>query len=342
MIKIDKGHIILESRPGVEFENEGVFNPGCIEKDGLIHMFYRASRKGNFTILGFSTLGYCQIKDQQIINRSEKPFMVPEHQYECQGIEDPRITYLDGIYYLLYTAFDSQNALVAYATSNDLKTFTKKGLITPQITYDEAEDIFRNSGIIKKYNYYENIFKKTRGSGVKLWDKDAMLFPRKINGQFALLHRILPGMQICYFDNFDQLTENFWRQYLKNLNDFVVLNPQYPFENAYIGGGCVPIETNVGWLLINHSVEDTNEGRIYHASAALLDKNNPQKIIGRLPYPLFSPETNWEKQGVIDNVVFPTATVVKDDLLTIYYGAADTRIGVRTLSLSQLIKELTK
>lgn len=336
MIKMSQSRIFLESRAGVEFENQGVLNPACVEKNGIVHMFYRAVRTGNF-----STIGYCQIKDDKVIYRADKPLLVPEYAYERQGLEDPRITLIDGKYYLLYTAYDSQNALVAYATGNDLKTFTKKGLITPQITYDEAEDIFRNSGIRTRYTFFEKYFRLTRGNAVYLWEKDAMLFPRKINGHFALLHRILPGIQICYFDDFDQLTQDFWRRYLARLNDYVVMDPEYPFENAYIGSGSVPIETEFGWLLIYHAVENTDKGRTYHAGIALLDKNNPQKVISRLPRSLFSPETDWEKQGIVNNVVFPTGVSIKNNLLSIYYGAADTRIGVRSFSLSKLLKELS-
>jgi len=336
MIDISESSIVLENNPEVDFENEGVLNPACVEKDGVINIFYRAVRKGNF-----SSIGSCQIKNNKVINRSIKPILEPEYKYENHGIEDPRITYMDGKYYMFYTAYDGQNALVAWATSTDLKTFTKKGLITPQITYDEAEDIFKNTGMIDKYKYFEKEYKQIRGKGVYLWEKDTMLFPKKINGKYAILHRILPGIQICYFDDFDQLTQNFWREYLKNLNDFVVMDPKFPFENTYIGGGAVPIETEKGWLLIYHSVEESiDRGPIYHACAALLDKKNPKKVIGRLPYPLFSPETDWEKHGVVDNVVFPTGTVVKGNLISIYYGAADKRIGVKKINLPQLLKEL--
>ncbi|MDD2482764.1 MAG: pesticidal protein Cry7Aa [Candidatus Shapirobacteria bacterium] len=337
MIRMDKGNVILENRPEIGFENEGVLNPACIEKDGLTHLFYRAVRKGNF-----SSIGYCQLKNNQVVNRSDSPFMIPEYHYESHGIEDPRITYIDGKYYMFYTAFDGQNALVAYAISNDLKTFVKKGLITPQISYDEAEDIFRDSGILNKYIYFEKTFKQNKGDNVLLWEKDTILFPKKINGRYAILHRILPGIQICYFDDFDQLTQDFWRKYLKNLNDFVILDPKYDFEDSYIGGGAVPIETEKGWLLIYHSVqENITEGKIYHACAALLDINDPQKVIGRLKHPLFSPKYDWEKQGIVNNVVFPTGAIVKNDVLFIYYGAADTRIGVKTISLSELLKELS-
>lgn len=336
MINVSKGKIVLESRKDFEFEDEGVLNPACVDKNGTTHMFYRAVRKGNF-----STIGYCQIKNGKIIYRSDKPVLAPEYRYESHGLEDPRVTFLDGRYYMLYTAYDGKNAVVAYAVSSDLVNWEKKGLISPQISYDEAEDIFRNSGVGEKYICFEKIFRRDRSDSVHLWEKDAMLFPKKIKGKYALIHRVLPGIQVCYFDNFEQLNQGFWRNYLKDLNSFLILNPEYAHENAYIGGGCVPIETERGWVLIYHSVEtDIKKGQVYHASVALLDKEDPTKIIKSLPYPLFSPENEWEKDGVVNNVVFPTGTSLDGDELSIFYGAADSRIGVRKVSLSELLKEL--
>jgi predicted GH43/DUF377 family glycosyl hydrolase len=99
-----------------------------------------------------------------------------------------------------------------------------------------------------------------------------------------------------------------------------------------------PIETSDGWLIIYHGVEDTPEGYTYHACAALLDLNDSTKEIGRLKYPLFSPELNWENQGLVNNVVFPSATVLRGSTLFIYYGAADKCIGVASVSLKELMK----
>jgi beta-1,2-mannobiose phosphorylase / 1,2-beta-oligomannan phosphorylase len=335
MIKISKGKIVLESRTYLEFENEGVLNPTCVEKDGIVHMFYRATSKGKI-----STIGYCQIKNDKVIFRADKPILVPEYRYEKQGLEDPRITFLDGKYYMLYTAYDGQNAVIAYAVSNDLKQWVKKGLMSPQMTYDEAEDIFQNSGVKQRYTFFEKLFRYERSDKVKLWEKDAMLFPKKINGKYALIHRILPGIQICYFEDFDDLTVSFWKNYLKNLNNHVILNPKFDFEKAYIGAGCVPIETDDGWLMIYHGVKIDDGVKTYSVSAALLDKYNPQKVIGRLNYPLFYPKEKWEIEGIVNNVVFPTGTYVKNDDLFIYYGAADDVIGVRKLSISNLLEEL--
>ena len=120
------------------------------------------------------------------------------------------------------------------------------------------------------------------------------------------------------------------------------MDPFYDFEVNYIGAGCAPIETKEGWLLIYHGVCETNIGKTYHAAAALLDLKDPSKVIGRLPYPLFSPSQKWELKGVVNHVVFPTGTALFDDDLHIYYGAADKHIAVARLSLKQLLNELKK
>lgn len=103
---------------------------------------------------------------------------------------------------------------------------------------------------------------------------------KKFDHKFILLHRILPGIQLVCFNNFSELTDDRWRDYFKNLSDFIVLDPLYMFESRNIGGGCPPIETKDGWLIIYHAVEDTPLGRVYHASAALLDLRNPLKVLG--------------------------------------------------------------
>lgn len=334
MITVKDEGIILE-KTNLEFENKAVLNPACIQVDDITHMFYRAINQHDI-----SSIGYCQLKNSKVVKRLKEPVLFPEYDYEKEGVEDPRITLLEGTYYLFYTAHDGKNALIAYATSKDLVHFTKQGLISPKISYDEAEDIFRGSGIRERYTMFEMLFKQREGRDVLLFEKDASLFPRKFGSKFALLHRILPGIQIIYFDNFSELTEDRWRDYFKNLGDFIVLDPLFWFESRNVGGGCPPIETKDGWLIIYHTVEDTPLGKIYHAAAALLDLNNPLKVLGRLKEPLFSPKASWEKIGVVGNVVFPTGAVVRDKRLYIYYGAADKTIGAKSLFLSELLDEL--
>src|SRR3989344_5409987 len=165
MITIKNEGIILE-KTNLEFENRGVLNPACIQKDGITHMFYRASNQH-----GVSSLGYCQLINNKVVKRLTKPVLFPEYDYETKGVEDPRITFLDGTYYLFYTAYDGKNALIAYATSQDLITFTKHGLISPKISYDKAEDIFRRSQVRERYRLFEMLYKEKKGKNVLLYEK---------------------------------------------------------------------------------------------------------------------------------------------------------------------------
>jgi predicted GH43/DUF377 family glycosyl hydrolase len=109
---------------------------------------------------------------------------------------------------------------------------------------------------------------------------------------------------------------------------------------SYVGGGCPPIETEAGWLIIYHGVHDTINGYVYSACAALFDLVNPQLELARLPYPLFFPEKTWELKGEVNNVCFPTGSVLIEDKLFIYYGAADERIAVASVSLAELLTAL--
>jgi predicted GH43/DUF377 family glycosyl hydrolase len=174
-----------------------------------------------------------------------------------------------------------------------------------------------------------------------LWDKNVMFFPKRINGKLTFLHRLRPGIQLVSVKNLNELTKEFWKQYFQKFDEHIVLDPLYNHESCYIGSGCPPIETKHGWLLIYHGVERTEEGKfIYSACAALLDLNNPVKEIARLPYALFSPEYDWELNGEVNNVVFPTGTAVFGNTLFIYYGAADSLIACASVSLPDLVTEL--
>lgn len=175
-----------------------------------------------------------------------------------------------------------------------------------------------------------------------LWDKDVIFFPRRIAGKLVFLHRIRPGIQIVSVNNMHELTHEYWDEYILNMHNHIVLDPIYSHESSYIGGGCPPIETENGWLMIYHGVSDSENGLVYCACAALLDLNNPSKELARLPYPLFVPEYNWELNGDVNNVVFPTGTTQFGTTLFIYYGAADTCIACASVSLPELISELLK
>lgn len=157
-----------------------------------------------------------------------------------------------------------------------------------------------------------------------------------------MLHRIWPGIQIVYFDHWEELTKSFWENYLRNLHDYIVIDPKGAFEVSYIGAGGPPIETKNGWLMIYHSAQESHKGVIYHAKAALLQLDKPENEIARLDIPLFSPTKQWEIEGEVNDVVFPTGQSLFGDDLYIYYGAADKHIAVAKLNINELILELVK
>lgn len=335
MIEVKKEGILLQ-KTALGFENEGVLNPAVMQEGNRVHIFYRAVREGNY-----STIGYCELDGPLTIKeRHHTPVLFPHFDYESHGVEDPRIVRIDDVYYLSYTAYDGVNALGALATSADLPHFEKKGFIVPQITFDEFKRLAECSGEVnKKYFRHERHF--TPDEKVFLWDKNVVFFPRRINGKLYFLHRIRPGIQIAAVNDLQELTKEFWEDYFVNLHKHIVMDPIHEsHEASYIGGGCPPIETKYGWLLIYHGVHDTIKGFVYSACAALLDLESPQKEIARLPFPLFQPEFEWELHGVVDNVVFPTGTALFGDKLYIYYGAADKHIACASVSLSALLKEI--
>lgn len=341
MISIYKHGIILQ-KSTLDFENAGVLNPAVIVFQNRIHLFYRAVRNGNH-----STIGYCTLDTPLTVSsRREEPILFPEYEYECQGVEDPRIVRIDDLFYLTYTAYNGINAMGALATSSDLLSWHKRGIIVPQLPYGEFSHLAESSGPLNvKYMRYNEYGRHVVDEFSKnwVWDKNVLFFPRRINGKLAMLHRIKPDIQIVTdIEKTDELTPTYWTQYLQHFPKHIVMAPKYAHETSYIGGGCPPIETKEGWLIIYHGVCDSVSGFIYSACAALLDLEHPEFEIARLPYPLFTPEMSWEVNGEVNNVCFPSGAMVKDNLLYIYYGAADECIACASIELNHLLIELKK
>ncbi|MDD5570545.1 MAG: pesticidal protein Cry7Aa [Bacteroidales bacterium] len=338
MIEVKKEGILLK-KTDLEFESEGVLNPAVIREGDSVHIFYRAVRKGNY-----STIGYCKLDGPlTVVERSDKPLITSEFEYESHGVEDARIVKIDDLYYMTYTVYDGINAQGALAVSTDLKNFKKLGIIVPPVTYVEFVYLLESAKRVNKKYYRNHKFyyhEEDTEKKILLWDKNVIFFPRRINGKLCFLHRIRPGIQITEINELHELTKEFWRNYCTNLKKHIVMDPRCKHESNYIGGGCPPIETEQGWLLIYHGVQKTSKGLVYSACAALLKLDDPSIEIARLPVALFSPELEWEQKGEVNNVVFPTGTALFGDTLYIYYGAADEQIACASLSLSALVNEL--
>ncbi|MGO4294896.1 hypothetical protein [Chitinophaga sp. RAB17] len=329
MIRIKKDGVLLKQTT-LEFENEGVLNPATIRDGDQVLFYYRAVQQGNH-----SSIGFCKLSNPLTVSeRMDKPIIFPEHDYEAKGLEDPRVVKIDDLYYLTYTAFDGANACGALATSTDGINFKKEGLIVAQMDFPEFKKLAStNTTLSDKYTLYNDF-------NPKLWDKDVLFFPRRINGKLYFLHRIKPDVQLVAINELSELTPAFWEDYFLHFKDHILLTSKYAHEVSYVGAGAPPIETEYGWLLIYHGVHETKHGYVYVGCAALLDLDNPMKEIARLPHPILVPERAWEIRGDVDNVCFPTGTAVFDDTLYIYYGAGDEVIAAGSVSLTELLNEL--
>jgi predicted GH43/DUF377 family glycosyl hydrolase len=288
---------IVAPRPGFEWEHRGTFNPGAIIDRGRIHVLYRAVDSS-----GVSRLGYVSTSDGLAPTfRSPKPVLCPGADYEEFGCEDPRITNLDGVFYITYTAYSRRGQRVGLASTRDFVEFKKLGLVGPNMD-----------------------------------DKDCVIFPEKIGGKVVVLHRLKFGIQIAYLDSFPALARSdlFWSDHVAHVQDCTLMEGEQPWEVWKVGAGPPPIKTERGWLLIYHGV---SAQRVYGVGAALLDLNNPSRILSRTRNPILTPETTYEREGCVPNVVFPCGSIVQDGTLIVYYGGADTVCGVATVNLDDFL-----
>jgi predicted GH43/DUF377 family glycosyl hydrolase len=331
MLKEIRRQIILEPTE-LAFEADGVLNPAIFYENGITHLFYRAVQVGNY-----SSVGYAILKDDQVIYRSMEPILRPVGAFESHGLEDPRIVKIKNIFYLFYTVYDGTDAQIAFATSKQLPNFTKQSIISSPLSYHDLLEMCKSGQLSDDFCKNTNW---DHPEHVIIWDKDAFIFPEFYHGKLIIVHRLWPEIQLLYVNSFRQLDRRYWTKYMGKLENRTLLKRQYWFESAYIGGGVPPIKTPAGWLFIYHAVQKGENGQTYRGAAALLSYDDPSKVIGRLSYPLFSPEYDWEKNGVVDNVVFPTGAAIEGDRLKIYYGAADKRIGMIEFYLNDLLNEL--
>jgi predicted GH43/DUF377 family glycosyl hydrolase len=295
------GNPILTPIRNNSWESKMVFNPGAYLNGSNIHILYRAVDE-NYT----SHIGYASSKNGlKIDERLDKPVITPEYEWEKLGIEDVRVNKIDNHIYITYTALSNNGPRVAIAETKDFTSFIKKGLIGP--------------------NHY---------------DKDAVFFPKRIDGKIILLHRIEPNIQLAYFESVADIfnpPKEYWKKNMDNIENLTLLKPKQEWEMAKIGAGPPPIETDRGWILLYHGVD---QFKVYRVGAVLLDLDTPSKILARTTEPLLQPKEWYEHWGYIPDVVFPTGTALIDETLYVYYGAADTTCCVATTNINDLLKKL--
>jgi predicted GH43/DUF377 family glycosyl hydrolase len=222
-----------------------------------------------------------------------------EYPYvQHEGIFDTRITPLEGWYYITYNVASRLGGRIILARTRDFAEIEI-------IDYITGPD-----------------------------HRNCVLFPERIGGQYVRLERpnINDAGDIYISSSPDLIHWGRTRLLLER-------NTRY-WESAKIGPGAPPVKTDKGWLCIYHGCRESMNGFAYHAGAFLLDLENPARIIGKLRDCLMWPQEYYERVGNVNNVVFPTAALVhgEPDELKIYYGAADTCIGLATASVSELVE----
>ena len=156
------------------------------------------------------------------------------------------------------------------------------------------------------------------------WNKNAVIFPRMIGGRYVMFHRIEPDICIAHSGDLRS-----W-----NHSDVVMRPRPGHWDCAKIGAAGPPMELEDGWLLVYHGVDDD---RTYRLGAAILDKDDPGKVLGRADKPILEPRAEYERVGQVPNVVFSCGSVILGDKLLISYGAADTVIGVASFGLGEIL-----
>jgi predicted GH43/DUF377 family glycosyl hydrolase len=282
-----------------------VFNPGAARlADGTTLLLCRVEDRRGHSHL-------CAARSENGLNGwviDASPTLLPqpeEYPEELWGIEDPRITYVPELqkYAVAYTAFSRGGPGVALAVTDDFRVFERYGLI------------------------------------MQPDDKDAALLPRRINGNFALIHRPVhdSGAHV-------------WISYSPDLQNWgghkVMLQARRGgwWDANKVGLSPPLIETPEGWLMIYHGVRHTAAGALYRIGLALFELAKPDVCLARGDSWIFGPETAYERQGDVPNAVFPCGITVGNDgdTIFIYYGAADTSIAVATASVRELLGWLAK
>lgn len=337
--------MIMEPDPADPREAEGVLNPGTARgPDGDLYLFPRMVAAGNVSRIGRARI---VLRDGEPVSvdrvgvalEADEPW---EHGKNHGGVEDPRITHLGPLatHVMTYVAFGPVGPRPALAVSDDGETWRRLGPV--QFGYEPE--------LKTDLNLFPN--------------KDVVFFPDIVPGPggrpcYALLHRPMwdvsyvrwdesapvpagvddtrPAVWISYVDA-DDVKKDI-RALTKPFGHRQVLAPEFAWEDSKVGAGPAPLRVPEGWLVIHHGVTGDIEGDgfapqknvRYEAGAFLLDADDPSRVLARTSEPLLSPDTEEETSGTVSNVVFPTAIEKIGDAYFVFYGMADSRIGVARL-----------
>lgn len=287
-----------------EWEREAVFNAGAYYENGLFYLFYRGSNN--------------RFHLKSPVPRVEEKFV------SAIGLAVSR----DGIH---FARFDRP----VFTPATEYEAW---GVEDPRITrigntYYMLYTAFRG----RDWNDYRPAIAWSRnlidwqGREILLdeTNKDVALFPEKVGGRYVLLHRREPHIWIAFSDDLKRWTDH----------QIIMETIAGGWEAKKIGAAGPPHRTEQGWVLFYHAVDADH---VYRLGVALLDLADPTRVIARYPHPILEPETDWERYGLVPNVVFSCGSVEKDGAYYVYYGGGDCCLGVAAVDRSTLLWHLTQ
>jgi predicted GH43/DUF377 family glycosyl hydrolase len=311
-----------------DWENESTFNPAAITDDeGLIHLFYRAIGRG-----GTSQIGHSISKNgRTFTERSPYPVFQATPEYSVilpsdrvydqiryasgggwAGCEDPKMVVIDDRAYMTYVAFEGWHSIRVALTSIALADLKKN-----------------------RWNWKKPITISPKGEPHKNWT----LFPEKINGKFAILHCISPEILIEYVDDLDTIPFSPIKSRPPHDGNRNYFGRKDHWDSSVRGVGAPPIKTDIGWLVLYHSM-DNNDPNKYKLGAMILDPKDPTKILYRAPHPILSPNHHYENDSK-PGVIYASGAVIHKNDLIVYYGGGDKHVCVAQTPLTTLLTWLT-
>jgi len=321
---------ILSPKMENDWEDLVVCNPGAWYENGKFYMLYRAAGDDEQHIIRF---GLATSEDGFNFERvSEKPVFGPSVEGPDSGcVEDARIVKFDDYYYVTY-------AFRPFPPGRYWE-FAHDEVLTKDVGSHAPSSLEHNTAntalaMTRDFLSWKRLGRITQAD---LDDRDVILFPEKIGGKFAMLHR--PKEWIG--EKFGPKNPATW---IRFSNDLLVWNEPSTILieglaggwEEKTGGSTPPLKTDKGWLVLYHGVEDGGTGH-YRVGAVMLDLNDPTKILGRTKTPILEPEEWYELEGFYKGCVFPTGNVIVDNTLYVYYGAADKYVGLATCNVNELI-----
>lgn len=327
MITKHKLNPILTAQTDLSWANKKVYNAAAVLINNDYHLFFRAIGQDYV-----SRIGHASGKDGANFKVESEPVFMPLEKWEVKGCEDPRITKIEEKYVMAYTAYDGLTARVAMANTVDFVTWSPRIVVFPDWREGRWVDPDQQT-----------------------WNKAAAVLPEKINGKYYLLFG----------------DDNIWQAYSDDLVNWTpiiqpVLEPREGrFDSSYIEMGPPPILTDRGWLIIYHGIDGRDSNRVYRLGAAIVEYDNPSKVIWRCKEPILEPTELFERIGQIDIIeggmerlrsinqkelvslseksqlpqaIFCCGAIEHNGKINIYYSGSDTVLCLATCTIADILK----